>query len=336
MYNFNHFSDAYKKSREFLKKDEVAIFPPYVTFQLVNRCNFQCIMCPVSYVKSNKDELNFELFKKAIDEIAKYGSLIRFIGYSEPFLYSHIKEAITYVKDKNLKLHITTNGSLLNEELIDFIIEKKVDSIVFSFQGLDENEYLFMRNTTKNKFDKLLQNIQNLFQKKDKFPFMKITTTVTKRDNLTLQNEFIKKYLNYVDEVQITGFTHFIHIDEYFNKPTIWSELNIQKPTQNENVKCFLPNYEMLIKHNGYILQCCGAFTNEMKVENIAKNSLYDIWHSKKANEIRQITTNGNLTYFSDCKVCPIRYSYEEISNSVSDLVKKSTPNMHHLNEKVE
>ena len=323
LYNFSHFSDAYKESRKYLKEGVVAKFPPYVTFQLVNRCNFRCIMCPVSYVKSNKNELDFTLFKKVIDEIAKYGSLIRFIGYEEPLLYSNIKEAISYVKSKGLKLHITTNGSLLNDDLINFIIEKKVDSIVFSFQGLSQNEYMIMRNISEDKYKKVLKNIQSLYEKRvEKLPFMNITTTITKRDDLNSKEEFIKLHSNYSDEVQITGFTHFIHIDEYFKKPEIWSELSIEKPTQKESVKCFLPNYEMLIKYNGDIIQCCGAFSDEMRIANIKDLSLYDIWHSKKADKIREMINNGNLTCFSDCKVCPIRYSYAEIENSISDMIK--------------
>ncbi len=323
LYNFSHFSDAYIESRKYLKENIIAKFPPYITFQLVNRCNFRCIMCPVSYIKSNTNELDFNLFKKAVDEIAKYGSLIRFIGYEEPLLYSNIKEAISYVKSKGLKLHITTNGSLLSDELINFIIDKKVDSIVFSFQGLSQNEYMTIRNVNATKYKKVLNNIQNLYKKRvDTVPFMKITTTITKRDNLNSKDEFIKSHSKYSDEVQITGFTHFIHIDEFFKKPKIWSELNIEKPTQKESVKCFLPNYEMLIKHSGDIIQCCGAFSDEMRIANIKDSSLYDIWHSKKADKIRKIINSGNLTCFSDCKVCPIRYSYDEIENSVSDMIK--------------
>lgn len=321
LYNFSHFSDAYQESRKYLKNNVVAKFPPYVTFQLVNRCNFKCIMCPVSYVDENRDELDFETFKKAIDEIAKYGSLIRFIGYEEPLLYSNIKEAISYVKSKNLKLHITTNGSLLSDELIDFIIEKRVDSMVFSFQGLSQDEYMTMRNVSEERYKKVLKNIQKLHNKRvEKLPFMKITTTITKRDNLNSQADFIKLHSNYSDEVQISGFTHFIHIDKYFKKPDIWTQLNIEKPTQKDNVKCFLPNYEMLIKHNGDVLQCCGLFTDDMIVANIKDSSLYDIWHSQKANEIRKTINSGDLTSFDGCRICPIRYSYDKIDSTVSNI----------------
>ena len=69
--------------------------------------------------------IDFELFKKAIDQIAEYGSAVRFIGFSEPFMHPRIMDAIRYVKEKGLLLHITNNGTVLKKNQIQEIIEKK-------------------------------------------------------------------------------------------------------------------------------------------------------------------------------------------------------------------
>lgn len=315
-------------TRQFIKKRGAAgtvEFPPYVTFELLNACNFRCIMCPNSYMKRKRKEMDFNLFKKIIDEISQYGSLIRFIGFEEPLLYGKIKDAIQYIKEKGLLLHITTNGSLLNKELIKTITDNRVDSVIFSFQGLSKKEYCFMRNVSPKIYSRVINNIKLLYKsRKNKKPFIKITTTTTERDLPADKNKFIKEHLNYADEIQVGGFTHFAHIAEYFDKKDIWKKLGITKPKKIKKVKCFTPNYEMLIKNDGSIHLCCGAYTNSLKAgvfrpneKNSGKKTLFNIWHSKKARNIRKALNNGNLDKFEGCAVCPMRYKYNDMDSAL-------------------
>lgn len=318
---FKDFKDAYKESRGYFKKEEIAHFPPYVTFELTNICNFRCIMCYASYLKNKKRELDFNLFKKAIDEIARYGSLIRFIGHEEPMLYGKIKDAIRYVKDKGLLLHITTNGSLLNEDMTGLLIDAGVDSVIFSFQGFTRQEYCFMRNVENKVYLKVIDNIKRLYaKKKDGRPYIMITTTITERDDPNSRDNFIREHLKYADEVQVTGFTHFMHLDAQFKKKDIWRSLNISKPKKNIHKNCFAANYEMLIKESGEAYPCCGAFCESLKIGNIHNDRLFDVWHSGKAFKIRKLLWKGELDSFKDCTVCAIRYEYGDIGNTVRSI----------------
>ncbi len=327
MYKFEDVKEAYNESRKYSGEKGVAPFPPYVTFELTNICNYRCIMCQVAYAKRTKKELDFDLFKRAVDEISEYGSMVRFIGYEEPFLYSKISDAIRYVKEKGLLLHITTNGSLLNHSLIESVVEAKVDSVIFSFQGLTMEEYCFMRNTTSDTYRKVVNNIEMLYKsRKGGKPYIKITTTITERDNPPDKNTFINTHLKYTDEIQITGFTHFIHVDRLFERRDIWEKLKISEPSRvTGNVRCSVPRYEMIIKGDGGVYPCCGSFYEDLRIGNIEENTLYDIWHSGRAKEVREALGSGNLDVFRDCSVCPIRYEYEEIGNTVKNAREDKT-----------
>lgn len=324
LYNFKEVADAYRVTRKFMEEKGgrgALEFPPYITFELSSVCNFRCKMCPNSYMTRDKKELDFNLFKKAIDEISHYGSLIRFIGYDEPLLYSKIKEAIKYVKEKGLLLHITTNGSLLNKTMVDVILDNQVDSIIFSFQGLIKGEYCFMRNLSPEIYSRVINNIKLLYETrggKGKKPYIKITTTITDRDLLADKDKFVEGYLDHADEVQVTGFTHFIHVAQRFGKAGIWEDLGIKEPQRIGHVNCFTPNYELLLKSSGSAHVCCGVYGDkDLMVGNIKDNSLFDIWHSEKANCIRKLLNSGQLDNFENCAVCPIRYKYENIDSAV-------------------
>ena len=321
MYRFKEVSNAYKKAHYYAqKKGEIPKFPPYITFELVNRCNFKCIMCPATYLKEKKKHMDFELFKKAVNEISQYGSLVRFIGYSEPLLYERIKDAIKYVKEKKLLLHITTNGSLLKDDIMETIINFKADSIIFSFQGFTEEEYCFMRNSKSASYEKVIDNIKALYKRKKKKPHIKITTTITERDSR--KEDFIKSHFDYTDEIQITGFTHFIHIERIFKEKNIWNKLGIKKPEKVKNINCVIPGYELIIKEDGNVYPCCGSFTRELKIGNIKNKKIIDLWHSDEAYKIRKELYKGKLGLYKDCQVCPVKYKYDDIGNTVIDTVK--------------
>lgn len=325
LYKFKNYNEAYKESRNYNRKNKFADFPPYVTFELVSGCNFKCAMCPASYLKKSKKELDFRLFKDSINEIARYGSLVRFIGYCEPLLYSRIEDAINYVKEKGLLLQITTNGSLLDEGMVKAITDAGVDIVIFSFQGFTKKEYCLMRNVPPGVYSKVISSIKLLYKGRiSGKPHIKITTTITSRDKPADRSRFINMHSSYSDEVQVTGGTHFVFLEQFPDAKELRSGLKLDRPEVIKNKECFIPNYEMKIIENGDVYVCCSALSDDLHIGNIEKRSLFDLWHSARAKDIRDALIGGNLTRFEDCSVCPIRYSYDSMGNIVSDTIKKN------------
>ncbi|MBL4889047.1 MAG: radical SAM protein [Candidatus Lindowbacteria bacterium] len=320
LYNFKNVKDAYQESRKYTKPAQIAEFPPYITFELKNNCNFTCVMCARTYMKSDKREMDLDYFKKCILEIAKYGSLIRLIGWEEPLLYSKIEEAIEFTKQNDLLIHITTNGSLLNDKMIAMITNHGVDSVIVSFQGLSKEEYMVMRNVKESMYETVMSNLQKLYlSKKNDKPFVKLTTTITERDDLSKKQEFIDTHTAYTDELQITGFTDLTAIDEHFGQTDIWNKLSLKKPTKKESVCCSIPNYEMKIRWDGTIFGCCAAFESDIKMNGKRDQSLLEIWESQQAAAIRKTVSSGQLDEFKDCKVCSIKHEYADIGDPITN-----------------
>ncbi len=57
-------------------------FPRIIELEITNHCNFKCIMCPtgVGTAKRERGYMSEEVFYKALDEIEKYESAIKFVG----------------------------------------------------------------------------------------------------------------------------------------------------------------------------------------------------------------------------------------------------------------
>ena len=65
MYNFQSVSEAYEESRKFRDLGQTAPFPPYVTFELTNCCNFKCKMCYRTYVHKERKDIELDFLKTA-------------------------------------------------------------------------------------------------------------------------------------------------------------------------------------------------------------------------------------------------------------------------------
>lgn len=321
MYKYNSFKDAYEEVRKYCKIGTVAYFPAYVTFELSNKCNFKCQMCYATYAQEKKEHMEIGLFKKAIDEISNYGSLIRFIGYEEPFFYNNISDAIRYVKERGLLLHITTNGSLLNEQMRRLVIDAKVDSIILSLQGLTKREYCAMRNVPVSTYDKVVDNIRALYKmKKEGKPYIQVTTTVTERDNERDKDAFTNEHLEYADEVRVTGFTHLMLLDHVGIKD-IWEKLNVRRPEKIDIVNCYVANYELFVKENGEVYVCCGPFTKDLCVGTLrSDDTIFQMWRSDKANKIRKMLDERKFDNLEDCVVCALGYKYPEMRSTAENV----------------
>ncbi|MFA5358764.1 MAG: radical SAM protein [Patescibacteria group bacterium] len=115
-------------------------FPPdIITILITRRCNFSCPGCSSAsplYTKdcADKKEMSLEEIKKLIDQVAWFKPAIYFNG-GEPTLRPDLIEAIKYAKSKGLITALTTNGSLMDEDLTAKIVSSGLDFYSTSIDG---------------------------------------------------------------------------------------------------------------------------------------------------------------------------------------------------------
>lgn len=114
------------------------------TFTVTEDCNFSCSYC---YQKKAKKYISVSTIEKAVDFFLPYlteGCYISFYG-GEPLLaFDQIRHAVNYIQQKNkgpkkqIQYSLTTNGSLINENILKFLNKHKF-SILLSFDGLTQD-----------------------------------------------------------------------------------------------------------------------------------------------------------------------------------------------------
>lgn len=100
-----------KKRKETLKKKYK------INLHILEACNFGCRQCFSKF--GTKKLLPVEDWKKIVDNCIAGADVAEFnIAGGEPMLYPGLVELVQYIRDKEVKVSLITNGSLMNEEWI--------------------------------------------------------------------------------------------------------------------------------------------------------------------------------------------------------------------------
>lgn len=110
------------------------------------RCNLSCLHCWVSANEGNcKEELSFEVYKRVMKDAHDLGVSFIKISGGEPLLcWNLLTKVIRYAKEIECDVMLETNGTLLDEEKINFL--KQYDCIVSVSLDGNEEKHNYMRN----------------------------------------------------------------------------------------------------------------------------------------------------------------------------------------------
>ena len=157
-------SAAYKQLRDELAKEaRIQKKPLFGHFELTARCNLDCKMCYVHNQNSSKcahKELSTEQWKRIFDEAYDCGMSFVSLSGGECLLRKDFKELYLHLWNKQMFVTVLTNGTLIDEEYIDFFKTYPPDTIQISLYGSSEEGYL---NVTGHKgFEKAMFAIESL------------------------------------------------------------------------------------------------------------------------------------------------------------------------------
>lgn len=182
--------------------------PPLSVFIHVNtRCNLKCKFCDAgqddhdsmfyrNLKGSDSSEMPLEDFKNIIDKVKHFKPFIG-IPALEPMLYSHITEAVRYIKKNGMRSSIATNGTLLEEKSRD-IMEAGLTKLVISIDG-PKSHHDSIRGVPGT-FRKVIAGIQRLDELKRKLGRIEPIIYV----NYVIFEDNFDKLLAMVEQIPLT------------------------------------------------------------------------------------------------------------------------------------
>ena len=147
-----------------------------LTLQVTQQCNLRCAYCAYSGIYEgnrthSKKHMDWDTAKKAIDFFFERNSetqraVVGFYG-GEPLLeFDLIKKCVQYVNEKvegkDILFNMTTNGTLLTDEVVDFIVENNF-YLSISLDGSEEEHDANRKFANgKGSFETIIKNIQRI------------------------------------------------------------------------------------------------------------------------------------------------------------------------------
>ena len=154
---------------KFAKEKIISDYPLLVDLELASICNLKCPMCYTisdAFKKTvNAKRMDFDLYKKIIDEIKFKVPSIRLSLRGESTLNKHFIECIRYAKKNGIKeVSTLTHGFKLTLPFFKEIVDAGIDWITISIDGVGER-YNSIRKPLR--FDELYEKIKIIKKYKD-------------------------------------------------------------------------------------------------------------------------------------------------------------------------
>lgn len=293
------------------------------------RCNARCEHCGSSCGDTiQRDEISADELKKTLLEISrKYNAneIILNVTGGEPLVRKDLFDIMAYASSLGFRWGMTTNGMLINDEILDKMNETNMETISISLDGLKDTHESFRK--VPNCYDRIIENIKKL-QQVPSIKIVQITTVANKKNLHELEDVYkLMKDLNVISwrviNVDPIGRAKdnsdiLLNKDEYkylFNFIKEKREENImnveygcshylgldlEKELRDTYFICTAGLYVASILSNGDIFICPDVERRKEFIQgNIKTDSFVDVWENKF-----KIFRNESRTRCDKCQKC--------------------------------
>lgn len=305
-------------------------FPFSIAVDVSNYCNFKCTFCaaqdPVRSKTIPRNNMKLDTFKGFVDNIESnrgHLKMLRFGGFGEPLLNTSLCEMISYASKRNVTdwIEIVTNGSCLEPELNERLVESGVNRIRISVEALNEAGYAEIAHY-KMDYKRFVGNIKDLYYKSRGKCQLYIKTVNAVIRTVEDKKNFYNMYEDMCDQIFIDNvvplWSDFDEIDERFERSR---EGEHGQKIEKVDV-CSLPLYSCIICSDGDVVACCADWEKKFIAGNIIKEPFYNIWNGEKMRRFWEVQLRKQRKDILPCKKCRLpEYDCPDKVDEVAELL---------------
>lgn len=297
-------------------------------FELTARCNLDCKMCYV-HTQDNaaalRRELSTEQWMRIFDEACACNMLYATLSGGECLLRKDFKELYLHLWNKKIMITVMSNGTLLNDDYVEFFKAYPPDMVQISLYGSNEEGYHCV--TGHSGFNRTIAAISALDE-----------AGIDVRVAVTASKYMLDDYINTLKLCQDMGIyvsmldlnlahnreddqkdDYFLTDDERFMLMKQREELStVLVPLENtpepfgcmnepaaRGMTCNAGNCLALVTYDGKMYPCANAFIGDGP--SLLEMSYAEAWEKTKAvvDEVVQGLECSGCAYEKVCPKCP-------------------------------
>ena len=282
------------------------------TLYVTRACNLSCIHCYISAGKPLKDELRTHEWLNVIDQLKSLGIEVIYILGGEPLLRSDVFDIISHSASLNVYTAMSTNGTLVNQEVAGKLKESGINEVQVSVDGPNERINSAIRGA--GSFQKAINGVRSLLEEGVKTTISYVITELNKDyigDMVKLAKSLGVKTINFspvqefgrakVNSVRLSRSSAVAVYKELkklsMNEKDITITVNgfrfylddlkgiyeslIRKGVNGDNYySCPAGRSRLVIDSNGDVYGCELLMLESFREGNVRRDSLKDIWES--------------------------------------------------------
>lgn len=257
-----------------------------VYVEISNICNLKCSFCPGTHRAPKM--MDITEFKRVINQVAPFTDYIYFHLLGEPLLHPNLADFLNICEENNLKVIITTNGTLLKNQQEVLIYSNSHYKTVISLHSFEAN--------LNQNFNDYINNCLSYAKTAEGKKIVVLRLWNSGGEDKLNQNILQKIEAIFPAPWRDTRGGKQISNNIYiqFGDKFDWPDIN--NTNDSETAFCYGMRDQIGVLCDGTVVPCCLDNNGEINLGNIFETNLDDIINSPRALNIY----NG----FSNRKAC--------------------------------
>ena len=278
--------------------------PKSVKIELTSQCNYRCGFCAHRLRMKKRGEMDKDFYREITQkmQIAGVEELgLFYIG--ESFMVDWLPEAIFYAKSIGFKyVFLTTNGSLATPEKVKACMEAGLDSLKFSMNNADEEQFEKVAAVKSKLWKASIENLKAAKRVRDDGGYKcglyasSIRYDGEQQEKMTILVDEIRPYVDehYWLPLYSMGSLSVEREKELGYRPTAGNQGRLD--ALRDPLPCWSAFTEGHITHDGKLSACCFDAADKWTMADLTKTNFMDGWNSPAFQTLRAAHLKKDVT----------------------------------------
>jgi radical SAM protein with 4Fe4S-binding SPASM domain len=270
--------------------------PRSVKIELTARCNFACAYCARSQRLRQQKDMKRSLYQRLAKEMRQAGVEELGLFYlGESFLLKWLPEAVAYAKQEVgfPYVFLTTNGSLATPDRVSACMEAGLDSLKFSLNYSDAEQFSDVAGVKPELFAKVIDNLREARRVRDAGGFdcgIYASYILYDGEQRERMAALVEEVTPYVDEIYALPLYNQADLAAERETEMAWT-IAAGNPGRVGALRDPLPCWALFteghITWDGMLSACCFDHDGRFHMGNLNETSFLEAWQSEIFQSLR-------------------------------------------------
>lgn len=274
--------------------------PKSCKIELTARCNFACSFCARSYRLRDQRDMDRGFYERVVKEMREAGVEELGVFYlGESFLCAWLPDAIAFAKASGYPyVFLTTNGSLASPERVETCMRAGLDSLKFSLNYADAEQFRSIAHVKDALFYRMLNNLGAARTVRDRVFDETGHRCGLYASYIMYDGDQAEKMIRLVDEVK--GLVDEIYALPLYNQADLVGAEGTRRgwtvtagnrgrfANLREPLPCWSIFTEAHVAWDGKLSACCFDHDGRFHMGDLTTTPFMEAWHSEKFRALRR------------------------------------------------